>query len=118
MRRPGRKREPEAVLQAWCMIHGPKNLPAREFVLHLVEPQPFFEWWCNECADVVTQPAFTQAIDLLTRHGAVVVDDDLPAVGDPVGLLVFPMAAPLTEDDLIDFGRELEQLDNVAEAAR
>jgi len=122
MRRPGKRQPPEPaepVLQAWCPAHGPKNLPAHEYVLHLVDPAPFFEWWCDECRDVITQPAGTQAIDLLTRHGAVVVDDDAgPVVGEPVLLHVFDMAPPLTLDDVIDFGLALERLDDVVAAVK
>ncbi len=93
------------IVNAACTVCGPQNIDAATIKLYMSRTQPertVYTFTCPTCTDLVEREASPLAVHLLIDcAGVVPIWEQDPRSPRPGG-------APLTEDDLIAFGRALE----------
>lgn len=101
------------IIKATCPICGDVELTKDEvrFVVSSVADRSFYAFTCPVCLERVTKPAGEQVIKLLTIGGLVPERIDVPAEA-----LEEHLGAPVTWDDVLDFGSFLTDTDDLVAA--
>jgi hypothetical protein len=98
----------QTVLLGCPVCHHASPLPPSEVRLVVCEHGTRFCWQCASCREYVSKPSRPEQTILLVRAGV----RSITVKTEPGG-----RGRPLTEDDLIEFGRRLEALPSAAARA-